>query len=452
MIVIFPLQAKDLEVFVIQPPKVMVDNVKTIALVGFRVLENNKLTWTSDYGAELSGYITSLLLKKQRGVVDHEKKLSFTGIGFKTVKGITFQDRIGCDIYTIVDRSTDAMVVEQQKSAAGFTDSVIVEMGKMFGAQALITGDISVTYSERKFTEKKKIDGKKVPVYCTELSVNTTVNIRLINTETAEIIASQTYPDPSEKKSKAFQCKRVLCNAEGDEPTLREIGGWLSGGWDCGDGLTDVQSIAKYHLRNIANQYAGYIAPTFALEKYNFKKPDFKGEMKKYKNNAKEAKEWAKKMKLHRAYAIYNGLLEKDEYNTALLYNVGVLEEVVGNYSAAEELFAEALDGKPNEKDFKKAVIRIEKHLHFEEMLKKIGIKITPFQWKEVDVDVEEKRVVLKERTDVFADPSENSKVVATPPKDRTFKVLSQEGEWFLLKLRGKKKGYINVRYVKIVE
>lgn len=439
--------AKDLEVFVIQPPNVTLVGVKTVALVGFKVTENNSLNWNSDFSTELSGYITSLLLKKQRGVEDVQKI-------FGNKEGVTFQDRIGCDIYSVLDRSSDAVFAEQLKSASGLTDSLVVEMGKMYAAQALITGDISVSYSTRNFVEEQTINKKKINVNCTELIVNTTISIRVIDTESAKVIASKTYPDPG-TNTKDFQCKTKICGRNDGDPSvggiIKDFGG-LFGRWDCGDGLSDIQSIAKYHLRKAANSFAAHIAPTFALEKYDFKDPKFEGDLRKYRDSYKEARDWAKNKKLHRAYSIFKGLLEHDPFNTKLYYNIGILEEVVGNIETAHTYYTEAYNGKSDEKDYKEALIRIEKQQMFLERLAEIDVSFSTFEWNEdAGTSPNERRCKVKEAASLHEEPTEKSPVIGPAPKDREFVILAEEGEWLLLQLPFGKQGYIHSKNVEIL-
>ena len=445
--------AKDLDVFIMQPPEVVFDDVKTIAILPFTVLENNYASQSSDYGQQFAGYLTTVLVEERRGVEDIERF-------YNRKEGITYQDRLNCNIYDIVERSrVESIINELGFSLSGVTsDSNSSRIGEMLGAQAMIMGEISIITSDRQVREDREKDKKKYTISCTERIVNTTINIRLVSTETGKTLASRTYPNPSQSRSKDYQCVAKSCNDPiGGEKKIIGIpiptsGNSTSYKGDCGSNNWDFREIVQHHLRKMATEFAAYIAPTFVLGKYDLEKIKFKDKaFKQYEKDGEEAKNFAKDGSLHRAYAIYSQILNHDENNPELLYNIGVLEEIVGNYDLAEEYYSYASQLKPNEKDYKEAVKRIEKQLSFREKLATINVVFEPFEWLEKETEVNVARIEITQRADVRKDPSEGSPVISSVKAGTSFPVIAQEGDWFLIKML-RKQGYIHRQYLKEVK
>ena len=177
---------------------------------------------------------------------------------------------------------------------------------------------------------------------------------------------------------------------------------------------------------------------------------------KKFKSNADKAAKLAEDLKIDEAYFIYNKIYEQDSYNPKMIYNLGILNECVGNFQEAYEFYEMAQQLKA-EKRYKKAVARTEKSAGFAETLAQMGVMIQKHDFTlsaEEKVEIIAKKVEIKgkreQRFSVFSTPDQASEVVAKVPGGVRFTVLKKEGNWYLIKLLGGKQGYVHKDKVKV--
>ncbi|MCK5738686.1 hypothetical protein KAH55_05870, partial [bacterium] len=139
-----------------------------------------------------------------------------------------------------------------------------------------------------------------------------------------------------------------------------------------------------------------------------------------------------------------------------VIYNLGVMNEVVGNYRQAEELYEMAYQLK-DEGYFEKALKRVRKNVRFCDALAEIGIEITEHDFS---ASVAEKARALankakikgdsNKRKAVYAEPDPGSEVVVRVPGGLMFTVLKKQGDWLLLELLGGKRGFIHKKNVEL--
>ncbi len=404
---------KKIKVFVLVPPEQILSGIQQIAVLDFE--------GDGDYGKNFSDYFISTLLEKDRGIYD--LKSGFLGMGEKK-EGKTLQEGAFTNVYNIVERSRMTQVLnEQQLGLTGLVDqNQAVQIGKMLGVQAIVMGNVSYTHNDNNFKEERSYtkDKKRYTYYvnCKKRTVNAVVRARIIGTENGQILGST----ESSRKNEIKKCDK-------------EVGS-----------IPPVPEMVDICLKDAAGEIANYIAPHYELMEYELEKID----NKEFKDLGEDAAEKAENLQIDDAYLVYKSIFDQDAYNPKLLYNLGIINEVVGNFDQSKEYYDMAVQLK-DEKDYKKATIRIDKNVAFMDALKSIGIEIAPHNFQ---VSEAEKQAVLadkiqikgksSERVDVLAKPQFGSAVVGKVPGGVTFTVVKQDGEWYLIKLLGGKEGYVH--------
>lgn len=437
---------KKIKCFVLKPPEVTLETVKQIAIMDFategasekeqkRVDSAEKLAYQVlseilkkpekpneiNYGRNFTNYLIGELIQKDRGI--HRIATGFLGFG-EGREGKTFQEGTFTNIYEIIERTQLEKIIEEQAlGQSGLMDeNQVIAMGKLLNAQALVVGDVSYFHQDKDYTttREKKKDGKKiqVKVNCKKREVKVGVRLKVISAETGAILAS-TEADESTSRS---QCE----DSYGSLPTVNE--------------LVDEQ------LKKLSEKLANYIAPEYIKQDYELEKI----KNNQFKDNAEKAAKLAEDLKIDEAYVIYKTIYDQDAYNPEVMYNLGILHEVVGNFQKSKEFYTSAIELK-DEGKYKDGLKRVEKNVAFAEALARLGMEIHEHEFTVTEaqqVKALAKKVKTKgkrdERIDVYSQPDAGSQVVTQIPGDLTFTVLNTEGDWFLLQLLGGKQGYVH--------
>ena len=437
---------KKIKTFVLHPPEQTLEGVKRIAVLDFtetgsKEEEGNNLNRedlaikiisdvifgdksnpsTLQHGKNFTDYLIGKLIESDRGI--EKVQTGFLGMGSGR-EGKTLQDGAFTNVYEIVERAQLERLLEEQKlGMSGIVNQdQVAQLGVMLGVQAFVTGNLSITQKDTDYkeTRTKKKDGKEVKeqVACQKREIVVKVRTRIISTETGKILGST---EASEKLAKSS------CNDSwGTIPSADEM----------------IDECLKKNSETIAN----YFAPYFELVSFEFKKI----EMDKFKDIGDKAAEEAEDLHVDKAYTIYKAVYDKNPYNPEVTYNLGVLQEVVGNFTKAHELYQMAYqlndDGR-----YKDALKRMDKNVEFATALANMGIEI-----KEHDFNTSQaaaKRALAKKirtngnRNDminIHLKPTVQSAVIQRVPGGLTFIVLDRTGDWFLIELLGGKQGYVN--------
>jgi len=445
---------KKVKTFILTPPEKVLEGVNRIAVLDFEGLGSSerkqsdkvdsaeKLAYqvlsevlkkkepTSDeidYGKNFTNYLIGQLLETDRGMKDIAT--GFLGLG-KAREGKTLQQGTFTNIFEIVERNQMEQILREQELAqTGLIDeNQVISLGKMLGVQAMIVGDVNYYHKLEDFQQEReqKKDGKKVKVKvkCQRREVKISIRARIISSETGQILGSTEL----DEKLNESKCE----DSFGSLPTMNEM-------------------IDK-GLKNLSVKIANYFAPHFVLESYELEK--VKNEQ--FKQKGEKAAELAEDLKIDEAYVIYKSIFDIDQYNPEVLYNLGIMNEVVGNYAPAEEFYTMASQMKEDGK-YKDAMKRIEKSVAFAENLAKIGIEIQEHSFSVSEVD--QARALAKkaktkgkreQRYPVFTEPNNTSSVVTQVPGDLSFTILGQQGDWFQIELLGGKTGFIHKTNVEI--
>jgi tetratricopeptide (TPR) repeat protein len=402
--------------FVLTAPKTFMPEIYKIAVLDF---DGN-----AEYGRFISDQIIGALLQENRGI---PKEVS-TGFLKKTT-GATLLSGATTRIYDIVERSTVETVLQEQSfSNSGYVNpDQAASFGKILGVDAIIVGDYDVnsstarTYEEVKYIELKRQYTKTVE--CLTRITSATVSVRVIGVETAQVLSTYSNTNKAEDKKCADDLPKLA--SESDQ--------------------------ARTCLVAHANAFASSIAPVFSVLSIELEKIT----ASQFKEQAEKAAKYAEALDVDNAYLRYLAIYKRDEYNPAVLFNMGALNEVVGNYEKAIKFYITAFQLQDNKK-FKTAIIRAKSSKTLSDNLASLGISIAPHVFNtsaEAISNAAAKKITVKgkqqDRVSIKIKPSNNSQDLTRVPGGIQLKVLASAKGWYCVELPGNKKGYIHSDFVK---
>ncbi|HEX9971659.1 MAG TPA: SH3 domain-containing protein, partial [bacterium] len=146
-------------------------------------------------------------------------------------------------------------------------------------------------------------------------------------------------------------------------------------------------------------------------------------------------------------------------YDHAAQFNVGVLEEAVGNYNLAVEKYGMAAKLKSTEKDYLKAQSRVAKQVGFWEKLNALEIFIEERKF-EISSDQVQAAAVLKiqvngsasNRFEIKAEPNPGSQTLVKVPGEIELELIEKTGDWYKVKLIDGREGFIAKQNAKVLK
>jgi tetratricopeptide (TPR) repeat protein len=450
------VSAQSLKCFILTPPEQLLDSVQRIAITDFTVTSSyhaddppskaKKKDWEKvldvvskaadkdkksqrflDSGEKMANLMISALLEEDRGIRDVGS--GFLGLGRK--EGKSFQEGARTNVFEIVERSQIAQVMQElQLSQTGVIDEAqAAQVGKMLGVDAIITGTVTVSCEDRWIKENRK-DKKKgdYVVDCNKRAASAFTIIRIIKVETGQVIGSK----QALKKEELKKC-------EGEY----------------GNDLPTPETTVDKCLQVVAGELVNYFAPCFELQKLEFAKIDG-NEYKRFSESAKDALD---QYNLDNAYLQYAAIIEQDPYNHSALFNVGVLEEAVGNYNLALEKYTMAAKLKSKEDKYTKAQNRVSNQVGFWEKLNALGIYIQERKF-EISSDQVQAATIAKiqvngsgsTRVDVKAAPDPGSETLVKVPGEVELELIETVGDWYKVRLLDEREGYIMKKEAKLLK
>ncbi len=445
------VQAQNIKCFILKPPTQLLENVKTVAVADFtintRYFNNDRTskktvdrildvidkaqdakmqnTYFNDSGKKLADMIIAGLIDDQRGV--HDVGSGFLGLGKK--EGRTFIPGARTNVFTIIERDRMDQIMEELKlSQTGLVDeSQAVQVGKMLGADAIITGTVNVAVSDSWVKEKRTEKKVTKEINCQKRDCQVTATIRISRVETAELIGSK----DARKNQDLKKCEGDYGSMPPAEKTVDEC------------------------LKSVAEELVDYFQPKFEQKKFDFAKV----EGDDYKRFIEPAKKALDVYDLNGAYLQYAAIIERDPYNHAALYNLGVLYEVVGSYDKAGKQYEMARKLKSTEDRYVKAYERINRSKNFEQVLRNLGVITEEYNFNvssEQMASATSKKIIINgsstDRWDVKAGPDENSETLVRVPGEIELEVVDSGGDWYKVKLLDGREGYFlkkNARFIK---
>ena len=337
------------------------------------------------------------------------------------VKGKTFQEGTYTNVLEVVERGKLSKILEEQKiSNSGLVDQgKAVEIGKLAGVQAIIMG--GVTYTQETKDGKVEVRDKNGTYYqpARYRRVDVTYKMKIIDVQTGKLLGSVERNNGIEDTKYGDDINKIFSIQEGVDVCVSAL----------------------------AIDAANQITPHYELREFELQKV----KAKNIKKIADKAAKKAENFDIDGAYLLYKSIYEKDPYNHKLLYNLGLLNEVVGNFKNAQEFYEQALQLKSDEKDYQKAVERINKSVNFANALAMVGVEIAEHNFEFSQAEQQEalaKTIKIKgkdsERIAIYKTARKGGEVIAKVPGGSTFKVLSAEGAFYKVKLIGDKVGYVS--------
>jgi tetratricopeptide (TPR) repeat protein len=448
--------AQDLKCFILTPPEQLLEGVKKVAIMDFAVTarfhaddppsqkkksdaeillealvgkdKGKDEQKFADSGVKLADRMIALLLEEDRGI--HGVGSGFLGLG-DTKDGKSFQQGSRTDVFAVVERSRIAQVLnELQLGQSGLVDEAqAAQVGKILGVDAIITGNLAVSCDDR-WSKEEREDKKrgKYMVDCHKRTASASASIRFIHIETGQVIGSK----QSTYESKPETCsEKMTYDLPAPEATIAEC------------------------LQAVAAELVNYFAPRFEMQKMEFAK--IEGDA--YKRMRDDAKRVLDRYELDQAYVLYTAIVEQDPYNHAALFNLGVLNEAVGNYQQAQEQYALAYKLKSKEKKYSKAQTRAAKQVAFWEKLSALDIFLQP---RTFAVSTEQMQVAAAPRIQVIgsgadriairaaSDPT--SPTLVKVPGEIELELVAASADWYKIKLLDGREGYLAKKNGKILK
>ncbi len=449
--------SQTLKCFILTPPEQLLEGVKRLAIADFSVTTSyssddrpgtgKKKDWEKvldvvskvavkekgqqqrflDSGEKMANLMIAALLEEDRGIKDVGS--GFLGLSKK--EGKSFQQGARTNVFEIVERSQISRVMQElQLAQTGIVDEAqAAQVGKMLGVDAIITGTVTVSCSDQWIKENRK-DKKKgnYTVDCNKRAASAFATIRFINVETGQVIGS-----------KQAQHKEELKKCEGEY----------------GNELPTPETTVDKCLQATAAELVKYFAPRFELQKMEFAKI----EGNEYKRYAETAKNALDRYDLDTAYLQYVAIVENDPYNHAALFNVGVLEEAVGNYGKALEKYTMAAKLKSKEDKYFKAQSRVSKQVGFWEKLNAMGIFLQERKFEVSSEQVQQATIAKiqvngssSERFEIKAEPNAGSSTLVKVPGEIELELLEAAGDWYRVKLLDGREGFIAQKNAKLLK
>src|SRR3989449_6077168 len=146
---------KKMRVFVLIPPDQILPGVKKLGVLDF--------AGQGADGRSFADVLTSRLFEKQRGIQDI-RTTSLFGARKHSQEGKTLQQGAFTDVFTLIERSRLAQVLQEQRLAqsGGVGEAQAAQVGKILGVDAIVVGTVSFTVTdqpsreERTYTENRR--------------------------------------------------------------------------------------------------------------------------------------------------------------------------------------------------------------------------------------------------------------------------------------------------------
>ena len=412
---------KKTRVFVLVPPEQILPGVKKLAVLDF--------TGEGADGHSFADAVTARLFEKQRGIEDIKTGGMF-GVGGHMQEGKTLQQGAFTDVFALIERSRLAQVLQEQRlGQSGVLDEAqAAQVGKVLGVDAIVVGTVSNSVTDQHVREEHTYTQNKHQYTRTVSCVNREglmkARIRIVSAQSGQVLGSVDRPLPVKSKH---------CDDEEG-------------------GLPTEQSVAEESGRALADAVANYLAPHFELREFELEKI----RNKQFEGLGERAAEFAEALRVDEAYAIYKSIHDQDAYSPEVLVDLGILNEVVGNWRQAKEFYDQAFQLKKSD-DHKRGLDRMTRSLSFRDALAQLGVVIQEHTFAAASEDVARATANMVEirgggedRIPIRALPDDHSEVVASVPGGVTFQVVREEGNCFRIKLLNGKEGYVQKDKVKL--
>jgi tetratricopeptide (TPR) repeat protein len=423
--------ARSIKFFVLSPPEQLLEDVKKIAIPDFVDAGTHH---PSLDGERAAAYIIEILLEKERGIHSVSNSILESLIGKKN-QGKTYQHGFETDFYTIVERSQINRIIQEQR----FSHSSLVDqkqaakLGKLLGVDAIIIGTADVTANKQRCYDKSKKE------YYYKYEAAATLSMRIIGVSSGEIIGQKELT------------KTVNAEERKESKTSKKFLGKVLEAVSKPESRVSLDRMRKEAIMSAAYESVLYFAPTFRLETIELKTL----KSKECKKKGKRAIRCLQRDEFADSLAIYTAIVEEDPYNHRAIYNQGVIHEMASDYDKALGRYNMAYQIYNESNDYHRAIERVEGQKALWAQLERIGIQMTG-----IDIHLTEghidaggmDRVKLrgssKIRIPVYASPGKG-KVITKVPGGISLDFISNEKEFYKVKLINGQEGYIHIKDAK---
>ena len=320
-------------------------------------------------------------------------------------------------VFKVTDRSTVVQASNQLGVAQGATLAAEQQqtMGERLGAAAIIGGTITRLDDAR---DSRFSQGRE---NCFQREVIIRVSMQVVETSSGLVLS---HPEAVEQTVSDQACGN---NGYQDLRAHEEL-------------LDDAIDAA-------ADRLADEISPY--LEAVPVKLVEIVGDGS---SEAEEAAELVVEGDLATAYILYAGLMENDAFNPELAYNVGALNEVVGNFGAAAERYRYAAGLDANSELYRDAVARAEMENGRRQMWIALGMDVQDVAWPDqasgAAAEAGDQLMTAGDRSDrhtVYASPDTKSEKIAEIPGGITLTLgsRSESGDWLEVELPNGSSGWL---------
>lgn len=382
----------------LSPPEKDIGNIERIAILNFENISSEEFKEAGiDVGSKMADYLSIELLKEQRGK-----------------SGNCFIEGGRTNIYTIVEREEIQRVLDSKNiELSNLNDEQLLLIGKELNVDAIVAGNLSYSSTdERDLSEYVTKKGVLIRTYTLKRTTSTEVRMKVISMVNGEIIGQTSsrfshYDTASSNKTK---------------PTISSV--------------KSSSKLAELSCERIANSFANYLAPYY----YNYTFTFERVKNKKLKQRVKDATRYLKLKEIDKAYQMYDAIYNVDAYNAELVFNMGILNEVVGNYEKAKEFYNTAVNMNSEKAVYVNGLNRTEKNIDLTKYLNDIGIEIKPYTFQASSKEnllIEKIQIKgsKRKRKVAYQDANESSQVLGEFPGGFKMDLLkvSEDEKWLLV-------------------
>ncbi|MFC2155399.1 hypothetical protein ACFLRB_02775 [Acidobacteriota bacterium] len=325
---------RQMDYYLLEPPERLLPEAKIILLEPFTTPDPDDKEGTVDHAENFTDYLLADLNKSDRGI--------------EYYKGSTLLKGTYTNIF-------DVKLGEEDRFGRG------IEKAGKHGAKAMLLGTVVYSHKDVKEKKPKDPDKKSTGDDKIEKSKKDAKKKRKIVKRTVNVVVSASLVRTDDE---SFRWKLEEKYSK-EEPEFS------------GSEVPSVDSMVDAGLKELSTRIANRITPYYALADLKLEKI----EDKKYKKRVEKAQKLAKGGSVDGAYRIYKRIYNRDRSNYKIMYNLGILNEVVGNFQEAKEWYKKVFK-LAKEQKYRDALDEIDKRLEDARQLKKIGIHIIEHVFK----------------------------------------------------------------------
>lgn len=386
------LSAAHIRCYLLKPPLDVLPGVRRLVVMDF----------AGTGGERVSQYLVGSLTDSRRGMSS-------------SADDITYLSGARTNMFSVIDKNELARVLNEHFASGDDTAAVL---SNVTGIDAIVSGSItaeSLDQSDQRQQVSWVDSAQNNLVDCVTRRVSLTIRMQVTSARTREILATVegTTATGDDK-----------CGA--DRATLESV-----------EDLAD-----QCEKEIVARDLIDHLAPRFVEREFTLREVR-NNENREVEERGNEACDAAEGGQLDRAFRLFSQILLSDHFNDAVYYDIGVLNEVVGNFTEADSCYRIA-SGLREDEDYAKALENCRITGQDIITLDSLGIPIRNHIFSESNPAT---RVHLKgdkdERIPIRASASDTSAIIARVPGGSQVDLIGTEGNWIKVKMFDGEMGYV---------